>query len=101
MSDSVVIHNFHAVGTIVMPGKAHAPLIIDANAVLAFAVALQRLQQVARRNAKTVQFSGRVQLQQLAPSHPFNVFEPAHRLTVEQGLGVGTGERADHGWILI
>jgi len=37
-TQSVVIHNFHTVRTIVMPGKADAPLVVDADAVLAFSI---------------------------------------------------------------
>ena len=54
---SVVIDNFHTVCTIVMPSKAHAPLIVDADAVLAFSIALKRLQLIARWNAQAVDLS--------------------------------------------
>jgi hypothetical protein len=46
----VVIHDFNLMCAILSPNKADAPLVIDADAVLPFAVALQRLKLVARGN---------------------------------------------------
>jgi hypothetical protein len=88
--ESVVINNFYAISTIVMPGKANAPLVIDTHTVLALAVSLQGLQRVTRRYAQAVQFSRRMQLQQFASGNPLYVSEPAHHLAVEQSLSVST-----------
>ncbi len=49
-----------------MPCETQTPLAVDANAVLAFAVAPQSFQLIARWNAQAVQLCGSVQLQQLA-----------------------------------
>jgi hypothetical protein len=46
---SVVIHDLDAVGIAALPAEADSPLIIDANAVLAFAVSFERLELVPRR----------------------------------------------------
>ena len=43
----VIVRNFDVVRSIRFPHKANASLIIDANAVLALAVAFQRLQLIA------------------------------------------------------
>jgi len=43
----VIIHNLHVVGIAVAPLKTDAPLVIDADAVLPFSIALQRLQVIA------------------------------------------------------
>jgi hypothetical protein len=43
----VIIHNFNVVSVACAPAEANAPLLVDSDAVLAFAVALQRFQQVA------------------------------------------------------
>jgi hypothetical protein len=75
-------------------------LIIDANAVLSFSIALQGFQVVARWNSQTDQFSDRMQLQQLASSHSLDIVEPGHHLASKQSLGVGTNERMDHEVIL-
>jgi hypothetical protein len=75
-------------------------LIIDANAVLSFSIALQGFQVIAGWHSQTDQFSDGMQLQQLAPSHALNVVEPGHHLASKQCLGVGTNERMDHDVIL-
>ena len=52
---SMVIDQFHLVGIAVSPNKAQSPLIVDADAVLAFPVARQCLQPIAGRHPKIVQ----------------------------------------------
>lgn len=79
-----------------MPGKAHAPLVIDTNTVLTLAVSLQGLQRITRRYAQAVQVGRGMQLQQLAPGYPLKVSKPTHHLAVEQGLSVCAGKRPDH-----
>jgi hypothetical protein len=69
----VIVHNFNLVRTILTPDKTHAPLIIDADAVLSFAVAFQGFVLVARRNPQTGQLGGGMQLQQLASCHALNI----------------------------
>src|SRR5271155_5749508 len=49
---SVVIRYLYIVGIAVPPHKAHAELIVDPNAVLAFPVMAQLLQPVAGRNSQ-------------------------------------------------
>jgi hypothetical protein len=44
----VVVHDFDRVNVAVSPLKANSPLIVDANAVLPPAVALQAFQPVSR-----------------------------------------------------
>lgn len=53
----MIIHNFHIAwaGRAIRPIKANAPLIVDPNAPLAFAVAFQFLQSVAREIADVLQ----------------------------------------------
>ena len=43
----VVIHDLGIVSPFVMPGKTDSPLVIDTDAVLTFAIALQCLELVA------------------------------------------------------
>lgn len=71
----VIVYNFDVVRSVLVPYKAHAPLVVDADAALVFAVTFQGFQLVARRNSQAGQFGRGVQLQQLAPRHPFNVPE--------------------------
>jgi hypothetical protein len=45
---SVVVDDFNVVGVAVNPAETDAPLIVDADAVLAFALALQGFQPIGR-----------------------------------------------------
>jgi hypothetical protein len=49
----VVVDDFRVERFAVLPHKAHAPLLIDADAVLTFAIALERLELITRRTAKS------------------------------------------------
>ena len=49
------------------PSEHDAILVVDSNAVLAFPVAFQRFELVARRNVQQPQFVDRIDLLELAP----------------------------------
>src|SRR3546814_64522 len=66
---SVVIDDLDFGGVAVAPPKADAPLVVDPDAHPPLAVALQRLQAVARRVAQVVQRPRGVELTQL-PERP-------------------------------
>ena len=55
---SVVIQNLNVGGPALRPAKAHAPLLVHADAVLSFAVAFEGFQPVARRNAQVFELCG-------------------------------------------
>jgi hypothetical protein len=59
---SVVIDDFHIVGITVFEPKAQPPLVVDADAVLAAAPALQWFQAVAGRNAQVVERGSGIEL---------------------------------------
>lgn len=63
----MIVHDLDVVRSVRLPDEADPPLVVDANAVLVFAVCLQRLQLVARRDAQAGQLAGGVDLKQLAP----------------------------------
>src|SRR5258706_11741463 len=46
MRSSVVVHDLHVFRAAVTPHEAHAPLVVDADAVLPVAVAMQPLEPV-------------------------------------------------------
>jgi hypothetical protein len=96
----VVVHYFDLVSAVVVPNKTDSPLIVDANAVLSFSIALQGFQVIAGWHSQADQFSDGMQLQQLTPSHALDVVEPGHHLASKQSLSVGTNERMDHEAIL-
>jgi hypothetical protein len=57
----MIIDNFHIVRVRVLPTETDAPLVIHSDAVLAFAVALQSFQPIARWNNQLSQVRGGVQ----------------------------------------
>src|SRR5712664_159634 len=77
----VIIGNFHVgrPGWPVEPFKAQAPLIVNANAVLAFAVTKQGLKPIARQRGEISERCGRLQTVQL---HPCGALKPGECLDV-------------------
>ena len=75
----MIVHDLDLMGAVALPHKAHSPLVVDADAVLAFSVIFQCFQMVARRDSQTLQHGRSVKLQQLAPgSRPRSrAMEPA------------------------
>jgi len=79
-----------------LPDKADSPLVVDANAVLAFAVGLHRLQLVTRLDAQAGEFRGGMDLKRLTPRDALDVAEAGYRAAVKQGLSIRARERANH-----
>src|SRR6185312_12892211 len=100
VNSSMVVNDLYIAGVAVLPAKAHAKLVVDADAVLAGTVALEQLQPIARRDAQEVQRCRRVQLGELAPCHGFDVHEPSHAVAVEQGFRVLVRESFYHAMIV-
>lgn len=92
----MVVHNFHVQRIFAVPAEANPPLVIDADAVLAFAVVFQRFQMIAIRHAQIIQAARLIQQQQFPPRHALNlVRQPPGRFIVEQLFGFGAGKAAD------
>jgi hypothetical protein len=88
----VVVDDLDVMSAVRLPDKTDAPLVVHTNAVLTFAFTLQRFEPVSRRDSQTSQLGSRMKLQQFASCRSFDVPESSDRPTVEQSLGVGTGE---------
>jgi hypothetical protein len=73
----VVVNDRDVVGVAALPSKAHAPLAVDADAVLATPITLQRLDAIGWRYAKVVQCGGVVEHPQLSPRDGLNVARKA------------------------
>lgn len=58
--DLVVIDNFHIPCVLALPAKTHPVLIIHANAVLSFAIAMQLLQMIPRWVSEIVKRFGKI-----------------------------------------
>jgi hypothetical protein len=62
----VVIGDLDLAWTFLGPDEAEAPLVVDADAPLTSAIAPQRLEPIARRDAEITQAVRRIQIDQLA-----------------------------------
>jgi hypothetical protein len=95
MASSVIIDDLHFMRFAVTPDKADAPTVVDPDAVLPHPIALESLKMVAGRAAKFLQPTGRMQVQQLAASYPFDGAETRYMLIGKQPSRVRASERAD------
>lgn len=86
----MVIDNFYILGAFGCPHEADAPLVVDADAVLALAVALQGFKPVAGRDTQVVQHMGRVQQAQLFQGGCLDIHPAAYPIQAKQGLGFRT-----------
>src|ERR1700719_1085174 len=89
----VVIHYLNVSWTLRRPHETDAPLAINANAVLPFAVSIQRLKPVARWRRQILQKMGRIQLAQLAARHCFDVHKTRHSLPKVQVSRIAASEQ--------
>jgi hypothetical protein len=70
------------------PNEADPPPIIDANGVLSFPIAMQRLQVVPRRGGQNPQIRGSMELKQFAQRHPLEATESPGVVIVKEFLGL-------------
>jgi hypothetical protein len=96
---SMIVHDFHILGTVI-PTKADAPLIVDADAVLTLAVALEGFEPIARRASEVCKLLARRQYLELAPGCPLDGFESPNRLIIRQRFRVPAAKALDHSGIL-
>jgi len=93
----MVVGNLDIECLTVSPYKAYPPLIIDADAVLALAVARQGFQPVARRLAQVVKSLGGVDRQELGSGSLLNLRrQPANGIARKDRSGAFVAERLDH-----
>ena len=80
----MIVNDFNVRWTFYRPNKAHAPLIVDADAVLPFAISLQRFELISRRNTQIFQDRRPVKLFQFAKGDPLYVYPSTNTLTKEK-----------------
>ena len=73
MDRSVVILYGYVVGVVILPAEADAPLLIDADAELSFAVSFECFETVRRRDAEVVEVTRLVQHRKLVQSPLLNL----------------------------
>jgi len=86
----VIINNFNAIWPVFCPCKADSPLIIDADAVLTFAISMQGFQSM-----QEIQSLGVIQLGQFTDGRITQAPELTRALSFKHGLGVFAGKGLD------
>jgi hypothetical protein len=89
---SMVIDDFNARRACLSPYEAHAPLVIDANAVLPCPIPAQSFQSVTRRRSQVSQLHRIVQHLQLPLCNVLDVPKPPEAFPRVNCLGVGAPE---------
>ena len=98
MMESVVIDNLNLVRAVGLPLQADAPLLVDADGLLAFAVSLEGFEPVSGWDVEVVEFGDGVELGELAQRHAQECGREFAGLPVlEESGGFPAGEGADHG----
>ena len=69
----MIVDDLNVPGFAVAPRKTDPPLIVNANAALTLAVAVQSLQTIAGRHTQIVELVRRVDRQQLRAGAPLNL----------------------------
>jgi hypothetical protein len=94
----VIVHDLHIGSSLSCPDKAQSPLIIDAYAVLALPVALERFETVPGWNLQVFENCGPVELRKLPEGRTLNADPASYSATFEEGLRVLALEALDrHG----
>lgn len=92
----MIVHDFHFKRIRVGPAEADAPLIVDSNAVLSFAVTPQSLETVARNSPEIRKGGRRMNLIELPFRNRGNALELSTELAPEHLLRVPIAERSNH-----
>src|SRR5690606_258298 len=95
-SPSVVVHDLHAVRSGICPSEAQTPLIVDANAVLAFPVAGEGFQVVARRRPQELQRGSRIKLREFPRRDLDDAAETLRLPLLVESLRIDAAEAFDH-----
>jgi hypothetical protein len=94
----VIVDDLDVEGIGGAPDEADAPLIVDADAVLACTVSLERLEPVAGRDAKVGEGVGRIEDDDFPKRYALKSGGKTTRAaTVKERFRVGVAEGADHG----
>ena len=93
----MIVYNFNLVCIVPLPAEADAPLVIDPNAPLAAATALQRFQSGAGKYCQVSQSLGVVQHTQLPQSYSLHgVIQPPREPAMPKALSLFAGKAGNH-----
>ena len=84
----MVVHNLDILRPFARPHKAHAKLIVNADAVLPGTITFQRFQPIAGRYTQIIQNACPIKLFKLAPCYRLDVFKLLDAMPVKQALGI-------------
>ena len=81
----------------VFPHKAHAPLLVDTDAVLTFAIALERFELIARWHGQVTESRRRVELLEFLARTLLNLaIDSFHKLAAKNSFRPLVLERTNH-----
>jgi hypothetical protein len=93
----VIVNDLNLIRIARTPAEANAPLIVDANTMLAGAITLEFLKPVAGRDAEIIKGLRGVNGDELSEHGPLQFRrKAADRASLEQRFGVPVGEALDH-----
>lgn len=92
----MIVNDFDLIRVAATPLKTEPPLIINANAMLAFAISHQGFQAVSGWTGHILQHGSAIQLPQLSLRDSLNRPKPHDSLAVMKAFGVLTAETQDH-----
>jgi hypothetical protein len=96
----MVIDDFNVIRSILLPYKANAKLIVDADTVLTAPVSFQRFQHISRRLSQIVQAGSRIHPVELPTGHSFNASPSPVCPHLSQFRRVVVLETPDHGTMI-
>ena len=92
----VVVYNLEFGGVAFRPDEAHAVLIVDSDAVLAFPVARQRFQPSSGKSRQIRQRFSLVQHGQFALRRSFDALVLSRELVLKELFGFAVAKRTNH-----
>lgn len=91
----MVVNDLYVFGAFRSPYEAHAPLVIDANAVLPLPAPFQGLKLIAGRHAQVFEDRRPVKLLQLPKRGAFDIDPSTYALAPEESLTISALEALD------
>ena len=91
----MIVDDLNLIRFAVGPDEANPPLVIDPHAVLTGSISLERLQAIARWDAKVLQPPSRVKVQQFAPTYTLDGLKPPGAPILEQIFSIAASKRSD------
>jgi hypothetical protein len=96
----MVVHDLDVFSACGRPAEAETVLVVDTDAMLTRAVALEYFEPVPRGHAKVVEPPRDLQLPEFAPGDGLDGGESLDPRSARKPLGLGVRERDDHGRIV-